>query len=188
MPFQINFALTKVCCCHRSISCQNSWLKTIFHEPKKHPHTVHAMMLMFAVWPQTLWHNDLCACLGLRYYVSTHHLNLGIVEQDVITSIMNAYTTLPVESTFVTLYYGNQSLQAWNYPVNLRPTHTGWMPIRTARDTTYGIRRALSTCRAHPRLFHVPCAEPAGVWNRLGTSVSSQYTSRDTYCDVNNGR
>ena len=56
--------------------------------------------------------NSICA-LALAY-VSTHHLNLGIIENDVMPSIMNAYTgtaytgtTLPVESTFVTIYSGN---------------------------------------------------------------------------------
>ena len=71
-------------------------------------HTVHAMMLIHVCRLTTdimSQRNSICA-LALAY-VSTHHLILGIPEQDVITSIMNAYTTLPVESTFVTLYSGN---------------------------------------------------------------------------------
>ena len=71
-------------------------------------HTVHAMMLIHVCRLTTdimSQRNSICA-LALAY-VSTHHLILGITEQDVITSIMNAYTTLPVESTFVTLYSGN---------------------------------------------------------------------------------
>ena len=71
-------------------------------------HTVHAMMLIHVCRLTTdimSQRNSICV-LALAY-ISTYHLILGITEQGVITSIMNAYTTLPVESTFVTLYSGN---------------------------------------------------------------------------------
>ena len=73
---------------------------------------------------------------------------------------MNAYITLPVEFTLLTLYSGNWSLQAWNYPVKIRSSdlihRSGWMPTSGAQH--------------------------------VYTSVTSQYTSRDTYCDAHNGR
>ena len=65
---------------------------------------------------------------------------------------MNAYTTLPIESTFAILYPGNLSLQAWNYPVN--PHSPAECPCRQ-RETLRTALMRRSTCVKHIRVVAV---------------------------------
>ena len=111
-------------------------------------------MLVFAVWPQTSCHNEIQIRALALACVYRHTINLGIILNDVITGTMNAYMTVSAASTFVTLYSINEilSLQARIYPENLRHNNTGWMPMRTARDTTALVRR---TVRVHNRVVTV---------------------------------
>ena len=92
MPFQLSFALTKVCCCHRSISCHYTVDLIQFNEPQKHPRNVHVMMLMFAIWPVTTDIINEIRFVRLPWPTCQHTINLGIMENGVITAIiMNAY-------------------------------------------------------------------------------------------------
>ena len=65
MPFELNFALTKVCCCHRSISCHYTVELRQFHQPKKHPHTVHVNFCRLDTYIMSQ-RNSICA-LALAY-------------------------------------------------------------------------------------------------------------------------
>ena len=166
MPFQLNFALTKMCCCHRSIyrvrlqKHQCNFINEIA------PHTVYAMMSVFAVWPQTSCHNELTRALVLAYTCT---------YTDIENYVINSGR-----------YECTYNITCWVYTPHslfrqLIPTKPEIIPWKLGPLTSY---TGPAECPCGQRETRRPSSGAQHVY----TSVTSQYTSRDTHCGAHNGR